>query len=428
MKVRSEIGPLEAVIIHRPGQEHRHTLPQNTSEWAEGESGQIEHNPDYLLFDDIVALDRIAGEHDRLRAILASRAGDENVIDFRQLLAEVAEESSSREAILDEALCLDGGLYEFSPDRIDRREIIDLPPQEFVNVLISGRHSKNGEVHRVFKWPLPNLIFTRDIAAVIGDTILLGSAKWSVRKREMLLARFVFFHHPRFAQTNNFDFPAKYPHLSIEGGDILIISDRIVCAGMSERTSKESIEVLLPLCFEEGFEVVYAIQLPEERSLMHLDTCFTRISEDECLVFPPLFIDSDTASSPVYRFDGEDSFEGKTPETRPLIECLGDDGAEMIAIHCGGDDPVMQVREQWTDGANAFAISPGKIITYARNRHTLLELADRGFRTVPTEEFLADPSPIKSDEKMAITLTASELSRGRGGPRCLTMPVSRAAV
>lgn len=428
LKVRSEIGPLEAVIVHRPGDEHRYTLPMNTSEWAQDEGGQIEQHPDYLLFDDIVALDRITEEHDRLTSILACQTGDENVLEFTKLLEDVASEQGLREIMLEEALCLDAGLYDFTSDEVNERQILDLPTDQFVDVLVSGRYQTDGNTTSIFKWPLPNLIFSRDIAAVVGARIVLCWAKWSVRKREMLLSRFVFIHHPLFDSTRKFDFAAHYPHFSIEGGDILVLSDRIVCIGISERSPREGVEALLPVCFEEGFEAVYAIELPKSRSLMHLDTCFTRINVNECLVFPPLFSDgaSGAMPSPVYRITAGESLMEKEPEKAMLLDLLRDDGLDMIPINCGGDDPVMQAREQWTDGANAFALAPGKIITYARNLATLSELADRGYRSVTSEEFLSDTeSIINSEEKLVITLKASELSRGRGGPRCLTMPIGR---
>jgi len=306
--------------------------------------------------------------------------------------------------------------------------LMDLDSNELINLLISGRiHKEN--INTILKWPLPNLIFTRDVAAMIGNTLLITWAKREARKRETLLMNFISKHHPMFEHIKTFDFHTEHPELSIEGGDIIIFDTDTLFIGLSERNSLQSINAILPLCYEEGFHRIVVVDLPKIRTVMHLDTIFSRISNKEVLVYPPLYVNKVMKGYPIsirYLECGQSIFEVES-RNESLSDCLLYLGYKMKSIFCGGKEPTFQEREQWSDGANAFALQPGKIISYSRNIETLGQLEQAGYRVVTYEEFL-DHSKfwINSDEQLVFSIDSAELPRGRGGPRCLTLPLGRA--
>ncbi|SVE44613.1 uncharacterized protein METZ01_LOCUS497467, partial [marine metagenome] len=232
--------------------------------------------------------------------------------------------------------------------------------------------------------PIPNLIFTRDIAAVIGKTILLTWGCKAVRNRENILAKFIFKYHEIFNDIKTYNFNEHHPHLSVEGGDIIILDDKTICIGISERTSRETIDALLPLFFQEGFLNVYAFDIPKCRSMMHLDTIFNRINNKEVIVFPPMFLKNDPNNENliIHCISNGQKFNEGEKTTESFLELIKNNGLELIPIKCGGDNKLNQVREQWMDGANYFTISPGIIIGYGRNQHTIIELKKVGYKCI----------------------------------------------
>jgi len=427
MSIRSEISHLKKVVIHNPGIEHHYTLPENTYEWIEDTHGRMVHNPDYLLFDDLISPSRMAGEHLQLADILSAFTSKSDTLHFVELLQDVVQEQSKREELLESCLALDEDIYG-ERQKGDFAKLIDLNPSAFVDVILSGRYL-NDSIQSVFKWPLPNLIFTRDIAAIIGEKLLLTWGKREARKREMLLTKFIADHHPVFCNISTYDFHSLHPDLSIEGGDVIIFDENTVFIGKSERNSKEAIDAILPICFDEGFNKVVVVDLPKLRSIMHLDTIFSRISENEVLVYPPLFHQKEMKGHPISTYlieKGQSIFDVES-KNESLSDCLKKCGFNMTPIHCGGNESVFQEREQWSDGANAFTLEPGKIISYSRNHKTIKELKKAGYDVVAEVDFRLDTEKyIKHEGKMVITIDSAELPRGRGGPRCLTMPLDRA--
>ena len=277
--LRSEISPLRLVITHRPGDEHEFITPLNLKEEIQSDNGPIP-NPDYLLFDDLIYVKNAIKEHNALYEILHCFT-DGNCYEFTDLLNVVIQDEAIRLNLIDECISLEKDLYN---NTIPKESLINLKSKELIKTLLSG-YDKNT---KIFSHPIPNLIFTRDIAVCIGNTILITWSSKNVRKRENILAKYMFTYYKPFDDLNVYDYHSNHPDLSIEGGDILVFNKDIVCIGISERTPIESIKNIIPVLYDEGFKKVIAVDLPKKRALMHLDTIFTRISRKEVLIFPPI--------------------------------------------------------------------------------------------------------------------------------------------
>ena len=353
--IRSETSPLSKVIVHRPGWSHDNMQPKHIQEHLDnGDS-----NPDYLLFDDLIDTQLAKNEHDEFTKVIKLFTGSENCIDI----------------------------------------VSDMSNGDLLSNKI-----------------LPNMIFTRDLGVVIGKKILVPWAAKKIRNPENEFAATVFknyFKNQEIIEFHNID-----PNTSLEGGDVTIYNEDLVIIGISERTTVDGIKAIESLIFDEGFNRIYAIELPKTRSMMHIDTVLTKINEHEVIYFPQLF---DIQLPNIYNITKGSSIDTIKPVNMNLIELLNQDGYDTIGIKCGGENELNQYREQWTDGANAFCLQPGLAIGYSRNYHTINELEKNDYQIVTAKDFSLD----KIKSKVFITFDSSELCRGRGGPRCLTLPIRR---
>ncbi|HSS47810.1 MAG TPA: arginine deiminase family protein [Thermoanaerobaculia bacterium] len=366
IQVDSEIGRLRRVLVHRPGREIDWMVPSMMES---------------LLFDDILDGDEGREEHDGFRRVIEA-AGVE-VLDSQDLLAEVLGEEPVRKRLLDELEA------EYSAPFNVVRRLYDLPPKELATALVEGIRAPaevSDASRKVFfdLNPVPNYFFMRDPQVVMGNGVVISSMATSAREREPLLSRTLFEGHPALAPHGmlyEIDVPPTgapqhnpyFPYPSLEGGDVLVVSSEVLLVGLSERTNRRGIEVLAGYLrrVETSFRHLIMVELPRKRSYMHLDTVFTLIDRNLCLAHVPVIVPGGPEAAHVYSIDLVAKDLTFTLRSS-LLEVLKELGLDLDVVPCGGSqEAIDQEREQWTDGANAFALAPGLILLYRRNRKTL---------------------------------------------------------
>lgn len=404
IKVSSETSVLQNVIVHTPGREVSLVNPDVKNE---------------LLFDDIIYEADARIEHEDMLAIFEVVIGEQGVFQITKLIRDVFEHENARMHFV--------GLLmqELQAEnlRAIEKKLLKLDAEQLLEFAVMGRTDGMPDFTLL---PSPNLLFTRDLAAVINDGIILSRAAKKARIRESLLMDTLVEFHPIFASVKSKAFRMQ-GYESIEGGDILIPDEKLVLIGMSERTSFSGIMKAAGAILDMGVENVLIVDIPKQRASMHLDTIFTFSSDDECIVFPPSITGRRDNVVCLSR-DNDHRFRTR------LMTSLKDALEELLNrpfnfIKCGGSDPESQLREQWTDGANVFALAPGVIVGYERNVHTFDALAENGYEIVDQYDFVNNykltPFEADPDLKIAISFIGNELCRGRGGARCMTQPISR---
>ncbi len=412
--VHSEIDPLRRVLVHRPDAGTSRISPKRAEE---------------LLFDDIVHLPKLQEEHDVFTSLLRQFLGAKEVLEIADLFQEALEyDLEAKQEMLE--LIIE---WEEQPKSI-LEQLMALNHAELTDILITGYWAR--EEHVLFD-PIPNFIFTRDVAVTVNDHIIITKAAKEARFRENFITRFVMWAHPLFAplrkagkiinlnDVNIFPPSKNGEKISVEGGDVMIMNKDHLLIGASERSTAYGIRSLAEKLFEKKvIKNLAMVNVPAERSFMHLDTIFTQIDQDDFVCFKPIIIDGVNASVEVWRADGSSA---SYVNLKDYI--LQEINPKARFIYAGGGKSPFQEREQWTDACNLVAIKPGVAVTYDRNPVTETAFEAVGYRVMHANDLLkafAD-GIIRPDEikKTIITLPSSELSRGRGGSHCMTCPIKR---
>ena len=417
LNVTSEIGRLKSVLVHLPGREIDDMVPPMMTQ---------------LLFDDILYGQVAREEHRRFQQVIRFVA--EEIYDIQDLLEETFEDKDVRDTVV-----RDLGRR----SRLGRRLqawLREQTPAALAEVLIGGIPSEkevSGLLPRFDLLPVPNYFFTRDPQVILGSGVVVCGMATQARRRESLLSKYVFEHHPRLRGSAAFlvDFMAgDQPERSrskgptLEGGDVLVARGEVIIVGMSQRTNGTGVRQFARSLRDagSGVKTVIVVELPKQRSFMHLDTVFTFISRDECLIYPPVILPGGDQAARITVADLTQK-NIRYGEHKSLLSALRRQGIDVEPIHCGGRKAIDQQREQWTDGANAFTLAPGIVLLYERNVRTAEELAKHGYNIVYEDDLLLGRAELETwtRKKYAIQLQGHELSRARGGPRCMTMPLER---
>lgn len=405
IQVKSEIGKLRQVMLHRPGKELEHLVP-----------GDLER----LLFDDIPYLRTAQNEHDLFAGIMRGQGVE--VVYLEDMTAAVLENEELKEQFIRQFIAeghvADERMREYLFSYL--KEIPDT--KELVLKLMSG--VKAGEIKvrtsrplvdliktdsQFILDPIPNLYFTRDPFACIGNGVSLNCMYSRTRRRETLFGKYVLEHHPDFAGKTPFYYKRELPY-AIEGGDVLNLSNKVLAIGISQRTTAEAIELLAQNIFSDEnaeIETILALDIPAIRAFMHLDTVCTQVDYDKFTIHPGIL-------GTLRIFEIKKGDEEGSLKVREMQSSLADVLAENLQldhvtlIRCGGKDTIASEREQWNDGSNTLCIEPGKVVVYDRNYVTNQILRENGVQV--------------------LEMASSELSRGRGGPRCMSMPLVRDAL
>ena len=400
VNVKSEIAPLKKVLLHRPGNELLNLTPNTLGE---------------LLFDDIPFLPVAQEEHDAFAAALRDHGVE--VVYLEDLMTEVLDDNPDvREQFLKQFIEEAGIrtdryqkiIFDYLNDNYPNNRDLVLKTMEGVNLTELHTDKQNSlvdlvsEASKMVVAPMPNLYFTRDNFAMIGNGVSINRMYSVTRNRETIYAEYIFGNHPDFADVP--EYYSRYNTFHIEGGDILNINDKVLAIGISQRTEPDAIDAIAKNIFNDPtspIETILAFNIPNSRAFMHLDTVFTQIDTDKFTIHPGIM-------GPLTVFEITAAGEGiKVKEVNGTLESILETyvGHPVELIPCGGGDRIAAEREQWNDGSNTLCIAPGKIVVYERNDVTNKVLRDKGLDL--------------------IIVPSAELSRGRGGPRCMSMPIWR---
>ena len=410
INVQSETGRLDAVLLHRPGAEVENMTPNNVQR---------------ALYSDILNLSIAQKEYEQLSGVLSKVA---DVFEVQGLLEKVLDQPAARVELLQRICQTEDVMAYFD-------ELICMTSKELARVLIEGLPARINTLTAYFRneyyalYPLYNFYFTRDAAVTIGNQALICHMANKVRQRESYIMDAIYRNSGVFECRTIDANLTDNPQIIMEGGDILVAREDILIIGNGVRTTPQGIDFMIERlrsnCPRGRYNVIVQQQPSEPESFIHQDMVFTLLDRDKCMVFKPLITQANQYQTVHIVID-----DGAVTSIRPvsgILSALKKLGMDLKPIVCGGSDEWDQEREQWHSGANFFAFAPGKVISYARNVHTLDELSKNGFNVVSAEDFIsgrADDAVFGTDS-CVVTIDGSELPRGGGGARCMTMPLSR---
>ncbi len=408
INVNSEIGELEGVVIHTPGNEVENMTPKNAER---------------ALYSDILNLSVINKEYSQFKKVLQKVT---KVFEVSDLLKKVVSQKHQKEALI-KKICVSQNsvhlydyLMELTPDQLTTQLIEGVP-------LIKNSFSNYLNKNRYALQPLHNFFFTRDAAMSVNDKVLIAKLANKVRSREAIIMEAIFNQKAFFeTETVNAESHLLNGQITFEGGDVLVARKDVILVGLGARTTPQGIDFLIDHFNKEKTKKDLIIQLlpKEPESFIHLDMIFTFLDNDKCLIYPPVILDQPAFQTIHIRLDN-----GKVKfirEEKNILTALSKLKIKLKPIACGGNnDEWIQEREQWHSGTNFFAIAPGKTIGYGRNEHTINEINKNGFEIIKAKDVISKKVQLANYEKYVITIEGAELARGGGGARCMTMPIRR---
>lgn len=414
VEVNSEFGQLEGVIVHTPGLEVEEMTPENAER---------------ALYSDILNLSVAANEYSYFKGVLNKVT---RTFEVKDLLSDILEIDEVKASLLHSICRIEGAMdiYEL---------LMEQNAAEVARQLIQGVVLERNNLTRFLSQerfslrPLHNFLFTRDASMSFRNEVLIGKMASKVRDREAVIMNAIFNHHPLIeTKTINPNTPENlmnFSGVSIEGGDFQVGRSDVLVIGTGIRTSTQGIDFILEQIKKkkEGLQHILIQELPDTpESFIHLDMVFTFLDVDACMVYEPLIMGTNRYHT--IHIQVENGKVVDISEKKNLVKALKNLGIDMKPVHCGGVlGDWTQEREQWHSGANFFAFAPGQVIGYERNVHTLEQLNQNGFEVIPAREILTGAKQIPQG-KCVITIPGSELARGGGGARCMTMPIRRKSI
>lgn len=418
VNVQSEIGKLNGVIIHTPGEEVENMTPESAER---------------ALYSDIINLSIAREEYKQIYGVLSKLT---NTYEVKDLLRNILKDEKIKLEVLNRIEKIEPYIGDQTPKGSLKDLLMEEDAADLSRLLIEGVEMVKDNLTKFLSndWfalrPMHNFLFTRDASMSINNEVLIGRMANSIRDRESVIMRSIFDFTPEFkTSTLTIDpVPGATSRIrTIEGGDVLIAREDILVIGNGSRTSSQAIDQLMYEYINRKSEKVQHIiiqQLPHTpESFIHLDMVFTLLDKNKCMVFEPLIMNPGKQQTVHIKIQ-----HGKLQSIRSeknLVSALKKLGMDLEPVFCGGSDDWNQEREQWHSGANFFCVGPGKVLGYARNTYTMEAMNNAGFEILKANDVISNSVNLQDYGKYVITIDGSELPRGGGGARCMTMPVNR---